>query len=145
MDKISIERLEELHPKFKGLFKEFYSRVVAEVPLENGFWRVVQGFRSFEYQEGLYAQGRSVKGAVVTNCRGGQSPHNYGVAVDVIGIVGKQLVPVTADIVKIAKEMGLVWGGDFKSYHDTPHFEIAGFKWQKFLALPKDKEGWVIV
>ncbi|GAA3318342.1 hypothetical protein GCM10020331_020730 [Ectobacillus funiculus] len=30
----------------------------------------------------LYAQGRTTSGSIVTNARGGQSNHNFGVAVD---------------------------------------------------------------
>jgi peptidoglycan L-alanyl-D-glutamate endopeptidase CwlK len=147
MDKISIDRLEELHPKYKGLFKEFYSRVVTEVPLENGFWRVVQGFRSPEYQDGLYAIGRTKPGKIVTNCQAWQSPHNYGVGIDVGHIDGKNLVDFTqkelTSIVKIAKEMKLICGIDFKS-KDSPHFEINNFDWRKFKVKLKDKDGWII-
>lgn len=145
MDKISLDRLEELHPKCKELFKVFYNRICKEVPLSNnGIWRVVQGLRTFEYQNSLYAQGRTTKGAIVTQCKGGQSPHNYGVAIDIMSITGNQLGAVNNKVVSIAKELGFVWGGDFKSYHDTPHFEIPNFNWHKFIKLPKDKDGWVI-
>ncbi len=37
----------------------------------------ISTYRSFEEQNKLYAQGRTVPGQVVTKARGGQSPHNY--------------------------------------------------------------------
>jgi peptidoglycan hydrolase-like protein with peptidoglycan-binding domain len=44
---------------------------------------VVDGFRSFEAQDNLYAKGRTKSGPVVTYVRGGGSWHNYGLAVDI--------------------------------------------------------------
>jgi peptidoglycan LD-endopeptidase CwlK len=44
--------------------------------------RVTSGFRSFEEQDRLYAQGRTTAGQIVTNARGGESMHNFGVAFD---------------------------------------------------------------
>ncbi|HVG34723.1 MAG TPA: peptidoglycan-binding protein, partial [Pyrinomonadaceae bacterium] len=41
---------------------------------------VVQGLRTFAEQDALFAQGRTKPGKVVTNARGGQSNHNYGLA-----------------------------------------------------------------
>lgn len=40
------------------------------------------GFRSVADQDALYAQGRTKPGKVVTNARGGQSYHNFGLAID---------------------------------------------------------------
>ena len=40
-------------------------------------------YRDNEKQNSLYAQGRSAKGQVVTNARGGQSIHNYRLAFDI--------------------------------------------------------------
>jgi hypothetical protein len=42
----------------------------------------VQGVRTFAEQDALYAQGRTRKGLRVTNAKGGQSYHNYGLAAD---------------------------------------------------------------
>src|SRR5215471_18388685 len=43
---------------------------------------VVQGLRTWAEQDALYAQGRTASGQIVTNARGGQSYHNFGLAVD---------------------------------------------------------------
>jgi len=48
---------------------------------------ITSTLRDNESQDALYAQGRTTKGAIVTNARGGQSFHNYGVAFDFCPIV----------------------------------------------------------
>lgn len=96
--------------------------------------KVTEGYRSIERQNALYAQGRTVKGKIVTKAKGGQSLHNYGVAFDVIyKYKGKWTFEVPdalpIKIGKIGKAMGLKWGG--KS--DMPHFQITfGYEWQDF-------------
>jgi len=45
-------------------------------------FKVYSGLRTFEEQDKLYAKGRSIPGRIVTKARGGQSMHNYGLAVD---------------------------------------------------------------
>lgn len=43
---------------------------------------ITEGFRSFKEQDELYKQGRTKKGNIVTYARGGESYHNYGLAID---------------------------------------------------------------
>lgn len=49
---------------------------------------ITLAFRSYEEQDALYSQGRNEKGEitdsskVVTNAKGGQSYHNFGLAFD---------------------------------------------------------------
>lgn len=38
--------------------------------------------RTIAQQDKLYAQGRTTKGDIVTKAKGGQSPHNFGLACD---------------------------------------------------------------
>lgn len=45
-------------------------------------FKVYSGLRTFEEQNELYAKGRTKPGNIVTKARGGQSMHNYGIAVD---------------------------------------------------------------
>lgn len=94
--------------------------------------KVTEGYRSFERQNELYAQGRTSKGSIVTNAKAGDSLHNYGVAFDIFftktGYKGNW-----TKIGKIGKSLGLVWGGDFKSIKDKPHFEMTlGYKLKDF-------------
>ena len=64
-----------LHP----LYLPIYDALCAQLADE---WQPFFGLRTFEQQDTLYAQGRSVPGAVVTDARGGESAHNYGCASD---------------------------------------------------------------
>ena len=43
---------------------------------------ITHGYRSSEEQDALFNQGRSSAGNIVTNARGGESYHNYGLAID---------------------------------------------------------------
>jgi peptidoglycan L-alanyl-D-glutamate endopeptidase CwlK len=86
--------------------------------------RVTSGFRSFEEQNKLYAQGRTTAGNIVTNAKGGESDHNFGKAFDIVfrktGYEGDWEF-----VGKIGKQLGLKWGGDWKGgFIDKPHFYI---------------------
>jgi peptidoglycan L-alanyl-D-glutamate endopeptidase CwlK len=121
---IGLQRLEGLQPEFKSSIELLLSTLS-----DNGIdVCVVSGLRTIQQQNQLYAQGRTAKGQIVTNAKGGQSPHNFGTAVDLAPLddkgginwndtVGFKLIG------KIAKAQGLVWGGDFKSIVDLPHIE----------------------
>jgi hypothetical protein len=64
--------------------KEFKADVQAALGPDAGHWRVERpAFRSIAEQDALYAKGRTEPGEVVTQAKGGQSPHNHGLAVDV--------------------------------------------------------------
>lgn len=89
---------------------------------------VTEGYRSIERQNELYAQGRTAPGAIVTNAKGGESMHQYGVAFDVIFLVnGKRTYDVDDSkwqkIGAIGKSLELQWGGTW-SNPDRPHFEM---------------------
>lgn len=92
---------------------------------------ITEGFRSKEYQDSLYAKGRTKPGKIVTNAKGStySSQHMWGIAFD-IAINDSKLLYDTATIkkvAKIAKKIGLGWGGDWTSIVDTPHFYLT--KW----------------
>ncbi|OGD32290.1 hypothetical protein A3C91_00850 [Candidatus Azambacteria bacterium RIFCSPHIGHO2_02_FULL_52_12] len=46
--------------------------------------RINEDFRTFEEQDEIYNQGRTVNGHIVTDAPAGKSIHNYGLAVDVV-------------------------------------------------------------
>lgn len=112
---------------------------------------VTEGFRSKEQQDKLYAKGRTAPGNIVTNARGSSesSQHQWGIAFDVamkydVDGDGK----VTDDtwnakgfqrVAKIAKSIGLGWGGDWNSFKDTPHFYLK--KWGSTTAKLKKRYG----
>lgn len=94
-------------------------------------WQPVSGFRSFERQAAIYAQGRTLPGNVVTNANAGESAHNYGCATDWTyfkSIRGKMTPtwpdprdPIWNEYGKVIESIGLKWG---KSFRDYPHNEL---------------------
>lgn len=88
--------------------------------------RVVEGHRSYERQNQLYAQGRTTPGVIVTNARGGESMHNFGVAVDfVFRDYGYEAPKRLWNLLgEEGKKLGFEWGGDWTTFVDKPHFEM---------------------
>lgn len=89
--------------------------------------QIIEGMRSFQRQNELYAQGRTKPGAKVTNAKAGQSYHNYGVAVD-IAFHGAKPYDGRHNWTALGaagEAAGLAWGGH---WGDRPHFEIGGVK-----------------
>lgn len=138
-DNISISRLELLHPKAKPLFKSFIE------DCENYFnitLRIVQGLRTIQEQDEIYAQGRTKPGKIVSNAPGGTSFHNYGLAIDLVEIVNNQANWNFdySKLVPFANKYGLFWGGNFKSIKDKPHFQKEfGYTYKQL--LDKYKKG----
>lgn len=88
---------------------------------------VTQTVRDKEYQEYLYAQGRTRPGSIVTN---GRTPTFHadtaGLAFDFCKNIKGHEYDDTEFFKKaaaIAKEMGFSWGGDWKSFVDMPHIQ----------------------
>lgn len=55
-------------------------------------WRIYYVCRTCQEQARLYAQGRTTPGDIVTDAKPGQTPHEFGLAVDVVLIVDGQEV-----------------------------------------------------
>ena len=97
---------------------------------------VTQGLRTCEEQDRLYAKGRTSppvgKKFIVTNAKGGQSYHNFGLAFDIVVLdsLGKAdwdtNHPGWTLAAKIGKSVGLEWGGDFTTITDFPHYQYTG-------------------
>jgi peptidoglycan L-alanyl-D-glutamate endopeptidase CwlK len=91
--------------------------------------RILSGTRSYAEQNALFRRGRyGNAGPVVTNARGGQSLHNFGVAWD-IGVFdarGRYLQDGAS--YERAAEAGmddtLEWGGDNPRFVDRPHYQL---------------------
>lgn len=132
-DKLSIDRVMQLHPKVRGTMMAFI--VECEQTIKTTF-RVAQGWRTFEEQDKIYEQFRDRKdndgdGRVdesderVTKVRGGYSYHNYGLAVDLVEMKdGKPNWNFDyAKLESIAKKYGIKWG--YREWKfDKPHFHI---------------------
>lgn len=100
--------------------------VLEEMELLGYPMRIVEGYRSIERQNKLYSQGRSTNGLIVTNAKGGESLHNYGVAVDLV--FKKEGYNATIrqweTFGVIAEKHGFEWGGRWKNFIDKPHIEM---------------------
>ena len=68
----------------EGLQPQFLADVEAFLTASPYHWYVTSAYRSSAEQDKLYAQGRTTPGPRVTNARGGQSAHNFGLAIDVV-------------------------------------------------------------
>lgn len=107
-------------------------------------------YRSAADQDALYALGRTiVPHAIVTNAKGGQSLHQYGVAFDCYPMVAGKIIfdsPFT-QTAPLGKAIGLEWGGDWTTFPDKPHFQYLAdytledfqnnrIDWSKFGVVP---------
>ena len=88
MDQITIDRIQLLHPVIRDEALEIYKEICSRLT-KNVICRFSHTLRTFAEQEALYEKGRTKPGSVVTFARGGQSYHNYGVAIDIVFLVDK--------------------------------------------------------
>jgi len=89
--------------------------------------KVISGLRTYAEQNALYAQGRTKPGRVVTNARGGYSNHNFGIAFDIGVFNGASYIPESPRykaVGALGVELGLEWGGNWKTIKDEPHFQL---------------------
>ncbi len=127
MDTISESRLAQVNPLLDAKI-----HAVAEAMEHEGYvLRVTQGMRTWLEQDGLYAQGRTLPGQIVTNAKGGESWHNFGCAVDLVPMEKNLpdwnvMHPVWQRMVAIGKLVGLYSGSDFVCIKDWPHFQLTG-------------------
>ena len=117
LGKKSIERLQGVHPDLVRVVE----RAIDLTPVD---FTVLEGLRSPERQQTLVASGASQ----TLNSR-----HITGHAVDLGAWVDNQVDwswPLYAKIANAMKaaatELGIpiVWGGDWKTFKDGPHFEL---------------------
>lgn len=123
-------KIDTLDPSFKEKVQAFLDKLSATgIPVA-----VTCGRRTIAEQNALFAKGRSAPGPVVTNAKGGNSPHNFGLAVDICPLNSAGHCEWDAPFSRwqaigaIGKECGLIWGGEFKSLHDVPHFECPDWR-----------------
>lgn len=139
-DGVSMTRIKLLHPSIREDAEKFITE--AETTFDITL-RIIQGLRTIEEQNELYAIGRNKPGKKVTNAKGGSSYHNYGLAIDLVQMKdGKPNWNFEYEIiVPIAEKYGFFWGGNFKSIIDRPHFEKTfGYNWRDLLAKVNNKD-----
>lgn len=151
-DAASVARVYKLHPKLR----EEVALTIGELEINwpvNVAIRIVQGLRTIEEQDALYAQGRTAPGKIVTKAKGGSSYHNYGLAFDFVLIYDKDnngtfetLVwdekdPHWMEVVRAFLDKGWYWGGNFSTIHDAPHLEKTfGYNWRDLKKIYKPGE-----
>ena len=159
MDKVTLDRIELLHPDIRDEVKDIYENEIVPALTGKAICRFAYTLRTFAEQDALYAQGRTKlydsngkKLGIVTNAKGGQSIHNYGLAIDIVLLkdtnddgkfesaswemnvdFDKDGKSDWMEIVDIFKNNGWSWGGDWKSFKDYPHFEKTGYAWRDLL------------
>jgi peptidoglycan L-alanyl-D-glutamate endopeptidase CwlK len=148
IDKITLQRIENLHPKVREEVRDLYLNKIVPALTGKAMCRFAFTLRTIEEQNALYAQGRTKlfdasgrRLGIVTKAKGGQSWHQYGLAIDIVLLVDRNNDGVFEsaswetktdfdgdgqadwrEVVKIFKDAGWVWGGDWK-FVDAPHFE----------------------
>ncbi len=89
--------------------------------------KIISGLRTYSDQDELYAQGRTKPGPKVTNARGGYSNHNVGIAFDIGVFEGTKYLTESVKynaIGALGMDLGLEWGGNWKTIVDQPHFQL---------------------
>ena len=135
MDKPTLDRIQLLHPKLREEAMQIYLEI-CDALKGKAMCRFAYTLRTFAEQDALFNAKPQV-----TKARGGQSYHNYGLAIDIVLILDKDgdgkfetaSWDVKSDfdgdgksdwmeVVAIFKRYGWEWGGDWKFY-DAPHFQ----------------------
>jgi len=117
----------QLYPQFAQLVAKLHVNCLAR----GSQYYATSGLRSVEDQDKLYAQGRTTPGDIVTNARGGQSYHNFGIAIDFCldkDVTREGLQPdwnaeaykvLAEEAVKLGLEPGYYW-----KFKDAPHVQL---------------------
>lgn len=129
-----MRNIKDLHPALQEKINLLISRC-EERGIKIG---IGECLRTAAEQDALYAKGRTTAGTKVTNCKGFSysSMHQWGVAFDFYIIMDVDGDGKTSDdayndktglfekVGKIGQEIGLEWGGSWKSFKDLPHFQL---------------------
>jgi len=137
MDQLTIDRIAQAHPKIREELKQYYIECNNLLP-KGVRLRFAYVYRSIAEQNVLYNQRPKV-----TNAKGGQSIHNYGLAFDYVIMLDKDnngtfetiewdlKSPYHKVVVDYFKSKGYEWGGSWQNFKDYPHFQKAfGHTWQ---------------
>lgn len=130
MDAVTISRIDKAHPRIKELLLNQYKEINRRLP-KHVRLRFSHVYRSPEEQDLLFKQRPKV-----TNAKGWQSIHNFGLSFDVVILYDKDrngtFESASWDVndvnflavVKYFKSKGWEWGGDWKKFPDAPHFQM---------------------
>jgi peptidoglycan LD-endopeptidase CwlK len=141
-DKLTLKRILDAHPLIREELKRLYLQINAKLP-KGVRLRFSWVYRSHEQQNELYN-----KRPKVTNAKGGQSIHNYGLAFDIVILFDKdnngtfetaswEQDQYFKEVVTFFKGNGYTWGGDWNRFKDNPHFQKDyGYTWRTLKDLP---------
>jgi peptidoglycan L-alanyl-D-glutamate endopeptidase CwlK len=122
LGKRSLERLSGVHPDLVKVVKR-------AIEITKVDFSVTEGLRTKERQAKLVAAGAS---------QTMKSRHITGHAVDIAAWIGREVRwdwPLYAEIAKAMKQAAkeldvpIIWGGDWVSFNDGPHFELSRDKY----------------
>lgn len=114
-----------LTPKAQVLARRFLSLMKAA----GKDVRIISGTRTYAEQDALYRKGRNGNTEPrVTNAKGGQSNHNFGIAWDIGLFENGKYITTDGKYKQLAKLVmphlsELEWGGDWVSFPDVPHYQ----------------------
>jgi peptidoglycan L-alanyl-D-glutamate endopeptidase CwlK len=148
---INSRSLDDLLPQVKMRMVEFLAHCELALAEEYPGKRIkvvpTCTLRDDEYQEKLYAQGRTAPGNIVTNAKPGSSVHEYACAMDfavqVEGVLDWGHRPYYLTCGRIAKSLGLTWGGDWNGngIQDSADWDLCHVQWTGGLTLADLKAG----
>jgi len=143
IDKISETRILKLHPKIREEVLKIYREQIYPALTGGVYCRITHTLRTFEEQNELYKLGRTKlfdaddnRIGIVTNAKGGQSFHNFSLAVDFCIMSSRTAIwDVSVDldkdgkrdwfeVIDIFKANGWESGADWKGkLRDFPHVQ----------------------
>lgn len=128
MDQITISKIRKAHPRIKLLLDAQYKEINKRLPIGVRL-RLTSVYRTPAEQDILFNQKPKV-----TNAKGWQSIHNYGLAFDICILLDNDKNGTFEKavwsgenfdtVVKYFKSKGWEWGGDWKKFTDKPHFQM---------------------
>jgi peptidoglycan L-alanyl-D-glutamate endopeptidase CwlK len=128
IDARTARNIATLDPKARVIFQDFTREAKAIAEQFGCDYVGISGHRTWEEQDRLFTQRPKV-----TNARGGESNHNFGIALDYGVFQGRVYLDATNPklaskvhraVGKIAARHGLEWGGAWKRFRDEPHYEV---------------------
>lgn len=153
MDEISLQRIKLAHPSIREKLLKDYTDANALLG-KGARLRLAYVYRTNKEQDALFN-----KRPKVTNAKGGQSIHNYGLAFDIVLLYDndgdgkfeeaswsmirdfdKDSISDWMEVTMLFKSRGWENGGDWKNFKDYPHFQIkksngTSWTWRELKAL----------
>ena len=141
----SEKNLATLRPKAQPHFRALLRTLKTYATSKGLEAKIISANRTWAEQDALFAKGRTTEGPKVTNARGGQSNHNYQIAVDIGLFENDKYLPESVHYKKmgpLGEALGLEWGGSWNDFPDTPHYQIKTNKRISVLRELVRTDGW---